>query len=667
MQYKAIQFMKQINSTISKFRNIVGFDIPVLILLALIHPIFNHAFIVGLLILIMSLFAISRSINNRFFNTKVSSFVLATVYQYATIVFFAAVLWIFNIRIPLWLILVISALILCFLLRLRSNSITNYKEIKLISLTDIYSLLLVALLCGMYVFGVYHSGSKESLQDSLVRSTMNGLDDQSHFNMFRDEIIADNGLLLGDKDSNFISVKEYTNYAKASHLVGATISSQIEGLWLDGSDKQDTKAYDELIAYVGAKTAMFCVAIFLIIRLGFSMIAQRKKNLFIVHSIYAILIFSVVLFFMAGLYMDGFYSFIPIFGLIIAFITQFIGSKGSKKNQLLITSNAMLVALLAVAMMLTWQIIGIIAIIYTLYVLICDVIKSKYSRSYLIKVLIPTLLVMSIGLVQLVAQFSGNQKINVSIISATGGILPISLGLLGISVLGFLYIVYRMFSDNKETDLVFNRSYLLVVILLLFACVGIYIYQLGSYITPQYYFFKTLYIPFILMVIYILAYISSSICDFTELIFKNKYHNNAKFDFINNLVAGVVITITLLGILIVVFPQNTAPLFYLIKGTRTVSISTASNVIRLLKSERSDSTREVFTTGSNWVETIMSSHTLKSGQKLDPCLTQVFKYQYENKATTIDNVRVFDPFGICASNGIKTIIVNGTEIPTNTQ
>ncbi len=543
----------------------------------------------------------------------------------------SALFWAFNNPINLVQLGVIANLLLVgFGLVVNKQGLKlPLKHSRVIDVKDICALLVVAFSVTLYISSSYKLTGSFSPKVDAVQNTTKALDDQNHFVMFRDTVAKNNGLLLGNdsiyKPNTLLSV-----YPKGSHTAAAVLAEAGRGLWAKSS-RTAPGSVDELYVYAFIKALFYAMTIYALTRFalevaGLLISDKGTKNKFgLIPGLFtSVLCAYIATIYLTPLFMDGAFSFVPIFLFAPFFLLAYSDIVSNKKYLGLI----IILGLIAAASTLMWTIAG-----FPYFLLLAIVV----GRLFLLKkpdnqtVMAVAVLALCglLGLVQVYVQLTS--KVAVLSVNTQGGFYTFPL-LIPLIFIAFVLWGGRTLETSSNSRTVYRASLFLIAIFTLI-CAVISLYNFKDSGEVQYYFTKLLYFPFVVLT-FLAAGIATNVLIAPVLFLKHPISQPTKLlSIFDESMARITVFVLCLSALFIAFPPNLAVIDYMVKGHRSISKSTAAVLIKELESISKSESEAIFLLSDkvSHFENIMATHTLNASNQGSLCQGTIFDSIYSQE------------------------------------
>ncbi len=607
---------------------------------------------IGLLFMVLSWWVISKLFARTFFTSAFSGLIFGFIVSIAAITACSALFWIVNNPLNLVQLGVVANLLLlgCVLVINWQGLKLPFKHSGLIDIKDLCALLVVAFSAGLYISSSYKVSQSFSPKIDALQNTTKALDDQNHFVMFRDTAVNDSGLLLGNnsiyKPNTLLSV-----YPKGAHTSAAVLAESGRGLWASGSRTAPGSA-DELYVYAFMKVLFYITTIYALTRFALELSSKmfgvkkiRKRFELSAGLMASVFCAYFTIIYLTPLFMDGAFSFIPIFMFAPIFILACSDIAAAR-----LRLNLMLIlGLIAAASTLMWTIGGVPYFIL-LAILVSRLVLAREAPSIVGSSIVVLLSTGLLGLVQIYVQLTSN--VAVLSVNTAGGFYTFPL-LLPLPFVAFvLWSGKHVAISSKEAREIYRYS-LFIITVLLFICAHISLSNFKVAGEVQYYFTKLLYLPFILLTFLVIG-IGIKILFTTDLFLARQAKQSATLSVVDALLARFAVVVLALSALFIAFPPNLSVVDYMLKGHRNISKSTASVLIRQLETMTKTNSESTFVLSDNApiFENIMAIHVLSASNQGNYCQGLVFDAVYKQ-----ENLNVFTDQNIdeCVREGTEKI------------
>lgn len=621
--------------------------------------LFTHNMVIAALASLLVSYGYSKIFVRRFLNSLVAGLIFGLIIQMGWIMFVSVLFWVFRISIDLsWLVVIAN-----FVGLTASYAVSRGYRTSLLThsgfvdIGDAWALVAVAIFFGAYLFGAITHMDRNRLDIEVVQMTSNALDDQSHFNLFRDTLLANKGLLIGDRDNPLTGNESgYSPYPRGAHLPAAALADTARSGWADG-DRNNTGAYDEIKAYLFFKLFYFALLIFMLSRLGAYLIDELKagnhqkkfsaiqnKLLYLVPiALSTLLTFGYLIEFIPS----GFFSFMPVMFLVSLFllILSDLSRKYTSKSEPL---TLFLLAIVASFTFLTWTIVGIVMYVYILFVLIKLLLERGFKPAVNALLVVAPLLL--IGVFQMYIQLFS--EVPSPSVNTPGGIVGYSPFLLAFLLVAACWTFVTQVANTSAP--LFKASFLLA---LLFIPVGflIALANIAVHGSLQYFFIKTMYVPFSVLMLLATTPLSILLLNTWGKGYFEIQQLKAP-SFYKHLY-DVVFVCLLLGAFIfipfIAFLPGRASLAHIIKNSAAIDGKSAHLVLDSLheKNRPDDTVDVVLEELKNQGQNINILHTMRSGNNYNYCQTLIFDRVYFTNGPPITGAILEE----CKRTGITVI------------
>ncbi len=395
-----------------------------------------------------------------------SIFVLLSLFQLESVLF-----WVFRIAVNPFVYNIVSLLLIILAASIQRRRGVTPNPISRIrfSRLDLLLILPALLLTGSLWARVILPKKDDNI--AIVQSITYGMDDATHAGMFSGLLRNNVNLFAGQKTNSLLPTSVDTNYPMGWHVSMAVVTSSI-------FKTKDKTVMDFVRLYFYAKlftffalivmVSIFCLSLYK--RLDLNIKSIIDYALFVISAAFI----SIILF--LPLYLDGFFSFLPIISYLLLLVSIFISTARDEKS-----SSDVIFCLLAVASALTW--------ILTAPILIIAAIATKIHSSGSIKKIPRTFYIYTTAatlafIFEVYILLSANKNI-ISNIAALGGIQNPTHILLLITLSVFIYFYM---TSKKYVALARELSLFIIPTALLLLAVLLYISLKSQVIT--YYYFK---------------------------------------------------------------------------------------------------------------------------------------------------------------------------------
>lgn len=531
----------------------------------------------------------------------IARLLLALVVFLASIQFLGLILWFIHITLPRGGFLVLSAIAIMayrFSAKRFSNTTDISPRFTHFGRVDIVLLIPMVLFGGLFMAKAILPSENDNI--SMIQSINYGMDDSTHLSMYSDHLLSNGNLVNTARgEKSIMAIPSHGGYPFGWHSATSIVTES----FVDTDKSVITKSLQQYFYAKLGSLMLVTLSIGILVVQAIKMFGNKKQS--IIEDGMAIVVTGfVTLAFVLPMFLDGFFSFMPVIIYANLFAALVIAGGFDPKNN----SQTALLALLSASSAMVWILSGPILLLAYAFIILS---KVKTFRDISWKQIIAGGIALLAFLAQAFIQLNFNNKA-VNDIASPGGIVePGQYTFIAILIALFVAVGYVAKPAKQQLSWVYS-----VIASFLLSLIGILAILSIKSAPINYYFYKIQIIPLVIAVSVALGLISGAIISKSSTLYEK---------LINSI---ILFCVTILGTLSLVGYPYIYNVFSRVK-TSTLTNNDATAVMSSLSRERNNNNeRFIFFYPNDGGRTILASNTARIPYQSTSCDYRLFSNAY---------------------------------------